>query len=340
MLIVLCGCGGNGGSGLGTTTALSVTPAATSVEFGRTVQLLAVPTGGLEPVQWSVTGPGTVSTSGLFTAGSATGTATVRVAVVRNPSIFATSIISVGPGVTVDVNSLGSKVVVPRSRIRLTATVAGTSNLNVTWSVPGGSASGTIASDGTYTAPNAAGTYLVTARSQADPTKTDDFSITVAANASVRFNMTGGATFTLALRPDKAPGHVANFVSLVNEGFYDGIVFHRREDLSPSNSIPDFIVQGGDPLTKTLPLTDPSIGTGGPGYTIPFETNDLVHDQYALAMARSSGMDTAGSQFYLCQNAVHFLDGNYVVFGSVSAGTAAVDNLRRGDVITSAVTQP
>lgn len=310
------------------------------MEFGRSLQLLAVPVGGLEPVTWSATGPGSVTSSGLFTGGTTTGTATVRVALVRNPSIFGTSTISVGPGITVSINSIGSKVVVPRSRIKLTTTVGGTSNTNVTWSVPAGSSAGSVAGDGTYTAPTAAGSYVVTARSAADPTKFDSYSIVVSANANVTFTMSDSSTFTVALRPDKAPGHVANLVSLVNEGFYDGIVFHRREDLVTTNSIPDFIVQGGDPLTKTLPLSDPSIGTGGPGYTIPFETNDLLHDQYALAMARSTGRDTGGSQFYLCQNAVHFLDGNYVVFGSVSSGTTAVDNLRRGSVITTAVTAP
>lgn len=301
---------------------------------------MAVPTGGWEPVRWSVSGPGSVSADGLFTAGTSSGTALVTVALVRNPSISATSTISVGAGVNVSVNSLGGKIVVPRSRIKLTATVTGSSNTAVTWAVPSGSVAGTISADGTYTAPTAAGSFLVTARSAADPRKTANFTVTVASNARVLVNMSSGGSFTLNLRPDKAPGHVANFVSLVNEGFYDGIKFHRREDLDLSNAIPDFIVQGGDPLTKTLPLSDPSIGSGGPGYAIPFETNDLKHDQYALAMARSSGLDTAGSQFYLCQDAVHFLDGNYVVFGSVASGFTDVDALRVGDTISSMTTIP
>ncbi|MER3496784.1 MAG: peptidylprolyl isomerase, partial [Armatimonadota bacterium] len=97
----------------------------------------------------------------------------------------------------------------------------------------------------------------------------------------------GRGEIIVALHPSEAPNTCANFVSLINESFYDGIIFHRYE--------PGFVVQGGDPLTKTLPLTDPSIGTGGPGYTIPFESNNLRNEKYSLAMARAQDLNSGGS---------------------------------------------
>ncbi|MEX0912650.1 MAG: peptidylprolyl isomerase, partial [Gemmatimonadota bacterium] len=80
---------------------------------------------------------------------------------------------------------------------------------------------------------------------------------------TVTFDTSKG-TFRIELFPEEAPGTVANFKKLVGDGFYDGIAFHRV--------IPDFVVQGGDPLTKELPLESHRVGSGGPGYTIPCET--------------------------------------------------------------------
>jgi cyclophilin family peptidyl-prolyl cis-trans isomerase len=114
----------------------------------------------------------------------------------------------------------------------------------------------------------------------------------------------------LELYDEDAPKTVANFVKLAGEGFYDGVVFHRV--------IPDFMIQGGDPT---------GTGTGGPGYTFEDEINShpVVHG--ALAMA-NAGPDTNGSQFFIVTaEACPWLDGKHTVFGRVSAGMEAVDEI-------------
>ena len=134
------------------------------------------------------------------------------------------------------------------------------------------------------------------------------------------------------LDPAQAPITSANFVTLVNKGFYDGIKFHRY--------VAGFVIQGGDPQTKTLPIDDPAIGTGGPGDTIPFEANSLLHLKYSLAMASTGVMVGGGSQFYICLEDQPTLDGKYAVFGTTTSGQAIVDALRVGDTILSAITIP
>jgi peptidyl-prolyl cis-trans isomerase B (cyclophilin B) len=134
--------------------------------------------------------------------------------------------------------------------------------------------------------------------------------------------------FTVELFGSDAPQTVDNFTKLIGEGFYDGIAFHRI--------IPEFVVQGGDPNTKELPLDHPKIGTGGPGYQIPCETrgNPRRHEVGALSMAHA-GKDTGGSQFFIVlneQNTRH-LDGVHTVFGKVSEGMDVVRKLERGDRI-------
>src|SRR5437763_8718747 len=96
----------------------------------------------------------------------------------------------------------------------------------------------------------------------------------------------------IELLPDKAPGHVKNFADLAKKGFYDGTTFHRV--------IPNFMIQGGDPLSKSLPAGNPRIGTGGPGYQIKCETagNPNKHTAGTLSMAHA-GKDTGGSQFFI-----------------------------------------
>ena len=142
---------------------------------------------------------------------------------------------------------------------------------------------------------------------------------------SARFQTNKGS-FTIELYEDDAPGTVANFEKLVNDGFYDGIVFHRV--------IPDFVVQGGDPNTKELPLDNPRIGSGGPGYTIKCETkgNPRTHQEGALSMAHA-GRDTGGSQFFIVlnENNCRHLNGVHTVFGRVVEGMEVVKELRRGD---------
>lgn len=137
---------------------------------------------------------------------------------------------------------------------------------------------------------------------------------------------------TLELNRAAAPLHVRSFVYLVRRGFYNGTRFHRFADLTGAGGN---IIQGGDPLSKTA-ATREFAGVGGPGYEVPLEISTLKHDKLTIAAARSSDPDSAGSQFYICQNPVHFLDGQYTVFGKVVAGQSAALKLRQGDAIKSA----
>lgn len=141
----------------------------------------------------------------------------------------------------------------------------------------------------------------------------------------------------LALNATKAPVTVANFVKLVKARFYDLLLVHRVE--------PGFVVQAGDPgtrgmtrsgLLKALSSSPPTVGGGGPGWSIPLERTGLLHDRGVIAMARSQDPDSAGSQFYITLGAAHHLDGGYAVFGAVSEGMDVVDALEVGDRIVSA----
>jgi cyclophilin family peptidyl-prolyl cis-trans isomerase len=118
------------------------------------------------------------------------------------------------------------------------------------------------------------------------------------------------------LLPNDAPLHCASFMKLADEGFYDGLAFHRVE--------PGFVVQGGDPNGD---------GTGGPGYHLKAEFNAQPHLRGTVAMARSSQLDSAGSQFYICLDDARFLDGQYTVFGRMTDGFEALDAITRGDVM-------
>ena len=129
----------------------------------------------------------------------------------------------------------------------------------------------------------------------------------------------------LTLYPAKAPKTVTNFVVLAKNGFYDGTTFHRV--------VPDFVIQGGDPLSKTLPSGDPRLGTGGPGYQFEDEINDLKVLPGAIAMA-NSGPNTNGSQFFIVTKAPQpHLDGKHTVFGTVTSGTDVVLKIAQGDTI-------
>ena len=128
----------------------------------------------------------------------------------------------------------------------------------------------------------------------------------------------------------EAPKTVENFEKLANSGFYDGVRFHRV--------IPDFVIQGGDPLSRNLPPGDPRIGTGGPGYKIKCETkgNPRTHEVGALSMAHA-GKDTGGSQFFVVLNEANtrHLNGVHTVFGKVTEGLDVVKQIRKDDTITS-----
>ncbi|HEU4570678.1 MAG TPA: peptidylprolyl isomerase [Gemmatimonadales bacterium] len=138
--------------------------------------------------------------------------------------------------------------------------------------------------------------------------------------------VTAKGTITAELFADETPGTVANFEKLANDGFYDGTRFHRV--------IPNFVIQGGDPLSKEP--NNPRVGTGGPGYTIKCETdrNTHKHVRGTLSMAHA-GKDTGGSQFFIAHSPQPHLDGKHTVFGQVTAGIEVVDAIRQGDVVTS-----
>lgn len=135
-------------------------------------------------------------------------------------------------------------------------------------------------------------------------------------NPIVNIKMAAGGEIKVELFPEIAPNTVNNFISLANQGFYNGLIFHRV--------IKGFMIQGGCPK---------GIGIGGPGYNIAGEfaqnrfTNDLKHDRGVISMARSTAPNSAGSQFFIMhQNAPH-LDGAYAAFGKVIEGMDVVDEI-------------
>ena len=116
---------------------------------------------------------------------------------------------------------------------------------------------------------------------------------------------------------DRAPGHVKNFKDLAKKGFYDGTIFHRV--------IPGFMIQGGDPNTKSDDRSNH--GMGGPGYSIKAEFNDTPHKRGILSMARSQDPNSAGSQFYIVVKDSAFLDRKYTAFGKVLSGMTVADQI-------------
>jgi peptidyl-prolyl cis-trans isomerase B (cyclophilin B) len=133
-------------------------------------------------------------------------------------------------------------------------------------------------------------------------------------NPIVTIEMENGGIIKAELYPETAPNSVNNFISLVNKGFYDGIIFHRV--------IAGFMIQGGDPR---------GIGIGDPGYSIrgEFEANgfknDLKHSRGVLSMARAMDPNSAGSQFFIMHEDAPHLDGQYAAFGKVIEGMDVVD---------------
>ncbi len=139
-------------------------------------------------------------------------------------------------------------------------------------------------------------------------------------NPIITITMRDGGVIKAELYPDKAPDTVNNFISLVNKGFYDGLIFHRV--------IKGFMIQGGDPK---------GTGMGGPGYSIRGEfsqngfKNDLKHERGVLSMARSMMPDSAGSQFFIMHENAPHLDGAYAAFGRVIDGMDVVDRIASVD---------
>jgi peptidyl-prolyl cis-trans isomerase B (cyclophilin B) len=132
-------------------------------------------------------------------------------------------------------------------------------------------------------------------------------------------------TIELELFDKDAPKTVENFETLIKKGFYDGIKFHRV--------VPNFVIQGGCPLSRT---DDPRTGTGGPGYKIKCEVkgNPRRHDAKGVLSMAHAGPDTGGSQFFITLRATPHLDGVHTVFGRVTSGLDVVDAIRQGDQMT------
>lgn len=135
-------------------------------------------------------------------------------------------------------------------------------------------------------------------------------------NPVVTIEMENGSIIKAELYPDIAPNTVRNFVTLVNSGYYSGLIFHRV--------IPGFMIQGGCPQGR---------GTGGPGYSIKGEfsgngfDNPLKHEKGILSMARSASPNSAGSQFFIMVEKSPHLDGQYAAFGKVIEGMEAANKI-------------
>ena len=142
----------------------------------------------------------------------------------------------------------------------------------------------------------------------------------MAQNPVVTFTMKNGDTFKAELYPEIAPQSVNNFISLIQKGFYNGLIFHR--------TIKGFMIQGGDPE---------GTGMGGPGYCIKGEfasngfKNDLKHTEGVLSMARSMFPDSAGSQFFIMHKNSPHLDGDYAAFGKVIEGMDVINKIAEVD---------
>ncbi len=138
----------------------------------------------------------------------------------------------------------------------------------------------------------------------------------MAQNPIITFEMENGDIMKAELYPQVAPNTVNNFISLVNKGFYDGLIFHRV--------INGFMIQGGDPE---------GTGMGGPGYGIKGEfaqngfANDLKHSAGVLSMARSMMPNSAGSQFFIMHKDAPHLDGTYAAFGKIIEGMDVVNKI-------------
>ena len=128
-------------------------------------------------------------------------------------------------------------------------------------------------------------------------------------------------SITIEMFEDEAPNTVANMISLIERGYYDGLNFHRV--------IPDFMIQGGCPN---------GTGTGGPGYDFDDEcVPDRRHDSAGVLSMANSGPGTNGSQFFITHGPTPHLDGKHTVFGKVTEGQEVVDEIKQGDVMQTVV---
>jgi len=144
--------------------------------------------------------------------------------------------------------------------------------------------------------------------------------------------ITSKGSLTIELYEKETPNTVENFVKLANDGFYDGLHFHRV--------LPNFVIQGGCPYSKDM--SDSRIGTGGPGYSIDCETQaeKQYHDKGVLSMAHA-GKNTGGSQFFICHSreGTQHLDGLHTCFAKVIEGEELIEQIAQGDEIISIKTE-
>jgi peptidyl-prolyl cis-trans isomerase B (cyclophilin B) len=130
--------------------------------------------------------------------------------------------------------------------------------------------------------------------------------------------VTDKGTMVATFFPEQAPQHVRSFLTLAKKGFYDGIAFHRI--------VRNFMIQTGCPNSKKGAKGQP--GTGGPGYQVPAEFNDIPHERGILSMARARDPNSAGSQFFIVHaDHASFLDGQYTVFGRIEEGLDVLDSI-------------
>ncbi|MEL6744535.1 MAG: peptidylprolyl isomerase [Pseudomonadota bacterium] len=141
--------------------------------------------------------------------------------------------------------------------------------------------------------------------------------MTDAANDTLILETTQGEV-TIRMRPDWAPNHVARIKELVNDGFYNGVPFHRV--------IEGFMAQTGCPRGD---------GTGGSGQKLKAEFNDAPHVRGVVSMARAQNPDSGDSQFFICFDDATFLDRNYTAWGEVTAGMDNVDKIKRGEPVNN-----
>ena len=153
---------------------------------------------------------------------------------------------------------------------------------------------------------------------QAEDKTNTDKSVSNTSNDEVAVITTSEGTMVLEFWADVAPKHVENFKKLAKSGFYDGTAFHRV--------IKDFMIQGGDPLTKD-DSKQGQWGTGGPGWRVEAEFNDRPHVRGVLSMARSQDPNSAGSQFFICHGNPRFLDRQYTAFGKLIKGDDVLEKI-------------
>lgn len=157
-------------------------------------------------------------------------------------------------------------------------------------------------------------------------------------NPLIEMAVQGRGTVTIEIRKDQAPKLAAHFMDLVDAGFYNGLLFHRKVD--------GFVAQAGDPKSRTVTPAwarahpgeyggTETLGDGGSGKSVTYEVNDLQHHKYSVGMALEAPMsDTGDSQFFINLADNHRLNGLYCVFGQVVKGMHVVDRIERGDRIT------